>query len=104
MAKAKKFKQPEPTVEEPKMPASVQKEMSLEEARAYRASLHKPQPKVLTDAQKREAFRVFWAAHKKTYSKSKSMEKALWLHLKSIGMDSPENFEQGIFHFGFKKS
>lgn len=79
-------------------------EMSLEEARAYRASLYKPVPQPLNDAQKREAFRVYWASHKKTYNKSKAMEKALWLHLKSIGMDSPEDFEKGIFNFGFKKS
>lgn len=78
-------------------------EMTLEQAKAYRASLYKPEPKVLTDAQKREAFRIFWASHKKMYSKSRSMEQALWLHLKSTGMDSPENFEKGIFHFGFKK-
>jgi hypothetical protein len=103
MAKAKKTKQFEP-VEQPKVTSEVKVSMSLEEARAYRASLHKPTPKVLTEAQKREAFRVWWAGHKKTYSKSKVMEKALWLHLKSTGMDSPEKFEEGIFHFGIKKS
>lgn len=78
-------------------------EMSLEQARAYRASLHKPQPIVLTNDQKREAFRIFWAGHKAKYSKSKVMEKALWLHLKTIGMDDPENFEKGIFNFGLEK-
>jgi hypothetical protein len=86
-----------------KKSAQTNIEMSLEEAKSFRASLYKPSPKVFTDAQKREAFRIFWAGHKKKYNKSKAMEKALWLHLKSIGMDKPEDFEKGIFHFGFKK-
>lgn len=86
-----------------KAPIAEQIEMSLEEAKAYRASLYKPQPKVLNDAQKREAFRVWWASRKRKFSKSMVIEKALWLHLKAIGMDSPENFEAGIFNFGLKK-
>ncbi len=79
-------------------------EMTLEEAKAYRAALHKPVKKPLTNQQKREAFRIWWAGHKKKYTKSGRIEYALWLHLKTIGMDDPENFEAGIFNFGFKKS
>lgn len=78
-------------------------EMSLEEAKSYRASLHKPQPKVLTEEQKREAFRIYWASNKKVFGKSKAMEKAVWLHLKTIGMNSPEQFSQGLDNFGLKK-
>jgi len=78
-------------------------EMTLAEAKAYRASLYKPQPKVLTDAQKREAFRIFWAANRKKYGRSKYLEYALWLHLKTIGMDSPDKFNDGLFNFGLKK-
>ena len=89
---------------EKKIPVSEQIEMSLEEAKAYRASLYKPQPKVLTDAQKREAFRIWWASQKRKYSKSRRIEQALWLHLKAIKMDDPENFEKGIFNFGLKKA
>lgn len=88
---------------EKKIPLAEQIEMSLEEAKAYRASLYKPQPKVLSEAQRREAFRIWWISQKRKYSKSKSIEKALWLHLKSIKMDQPENFEAGIFNFGLKK-
>lgn len=79
-------------------------EMSLEEAKAFRASLHKPVKKVLSDEQKREAFRVWWAKRKKDLSKSGKVEYAVWLHLKTIGMDDPENFEAGIYNFGYKKS
>ena len=91
MAKEKKFNKSEAM------------EMSLEEAKAYRASLYKPQPKILTEDQKREAFRIFWASHKSKYGRSKSLEKALWLHLKTVKMDSPEKFAEGLDNFGLKK-
>ena len=78
-------------------------EMSLEEARAYRASLHKPVARPLNEPQKREAFRVFWASNRSKYGRPKSLEKALWLHLKTIDMDSPEQFAAGLANFGLKK-
>ena len=80
-----------------------EKPMSLEEAKAWRASLYKPVPRVLSEDQKREAFRVFWASNKAKYGKSKSIEKSIWLHLKAIKMDSPEQFAQGLENFGLKK-
>ena len=98
MAKEKKSKQPEVAKEQPQA-----REMSLEESRAYRAALHKPAPKAMNEAQKREAFRIFWASHKSKYGKAKSLETALWLHLKTIKMDSPEQFAEGLDHFGLKK-
>ena len=104
---AKKFnpKQPQRAVERPQSVDS-QVSMTLEESKAFRAALHKPQPKVMKESMRREAFRVWWASYKKQYgygTKAKTMEKALWFHLKSIGMDHPENFEKGIANFGFKK-
>ena len=39
-------------------------EMSLEEAKAYRASLYKEQPVKLSDQEKREKFRIYWAENK----------------------------------------
>jgi hypothetical protein len=95
MAKEKKIIQP--------MPSAKKQEMSLEEARAYRASLHKPAPKVMNEFQKREAFRIFWASNKAKYGRSKALEKALWLHLKTIKMDNPEQFQDGLFNFGLTK-
>lgn len=78
--------------------------MTLEEARAYRASLHVPKEKDLTDKEKRESFRMFWAQSRKKYgNKSKELEQILWLHLKATGNDVPEKFEDGISHFGLKK-
>ncbi len=91
MAKAKKIQQFE------------EQEMTLEQSKAYRASLHKPAPKVWSEEEKREAFRVFWASNKSKYGKGKALEKALWLHLKTIKMDTPDNFSQGLANFGLVK-
>lgn len=78
-------------------------QMTAEEARAFRAALYDPAPKPLREEQCREAFRVFWAANKSKYGRPKSLEKALWLHLKSMKMTSPEQFKEGLDHFGLKK-
>jgi hypothetical protein len=103
MAKKNKPKQSFPMQEEPKMVEAPKNQMTLEEARAFRAALYRPQPKPLNEVQKREAFRIFWASNKSKYGKGKSLEKAIWLHLKSIGMDSPEKFHDGLGNFGLKK-
>lgn len=79
------------------------KEMSLEESRAFRASLYKPAQLVLSDADKREQFRVFWAKEKQKYDKPKELEQILWVHLKAAKLDEPEKFEAGLKHFGLKK-
>lgn len=79
------------------------REMSIEEARAYRASLAKPAEPALSEEQKREQFRLFWAQEKHKYGKSKDLESVLWLHLKATQMDEPAKFESGIAHFGLKK-
>ena len=77
-------------------------EMTLEEAKAYRASLYKPIAAILTDQEKREKFRLFWAKEKSKYGKSKDLENILWIHLKSAKLDNPENFEKGLQHFGLR--
>lgn len=78
-------------------------EMSLEEAKALRASLYKPEAKELSEEEKREEFRLYWAREKYKYGKSKQLEEILWLHLKASKMDKPEQFESGLKHFGLKK-
>jgi hypothetical protein len=78
-------------------------EMSSAEARAYRTSLYKPAAESLTEEDKRDKFRVFWAQQKYKYGKSKDLEEILWLHLKAVKMSEPEKFEDGLAHFGLKK-
>lgn len=79
------------------------KEMSSAEAKAYRASLNKKEAPRLSDEEKREKFRVYWAEEKSKYANSKDLEQIIWLHLKSVKMAEPEQFENGIKHFGLKK-
>lgn len=83
-------------------PAQKQ-EMSLAEAKAYRASLNKPKAAELTEKQVREQFRIFWAQEKAKYGKAKDLEEIVWLHLKASKLDAPEKFEAGLAHFGLKK-
>lgn len=82
---------------------NVALEMTIAEARAYRASLYKPTVTILSDSEKREQFRIFWASEKYKYGKPKSLEQVLWLHLKASKFDDPEKFEDGLKHFGLKK-
>ena len=79
-------------------------EMSLEEAKAYRASLHKPQEVLLNEAEKREAFRKFWALNKSRYGKTKDIEPVLWVHLEASGFSDPSTFIEGLEHFGLIRS
>lgn len=78
-------------------------EASLARSRAYRASLQSPQAAALTEEDKRDQFRTFWAQEKYKYGKSKDLEQILWLHLKAVKMSEPEQFEAGLSHFGLKK-
>lgn len=78
-------------------------EMTVEEARAHRVSLHKPEAIELSVEECREEFRKFWAQQKSKYGKSKDLEEILWLHLKAVEKAKPESFEAGLAHFGLKK-
>ena len=80
-----------------------QEEMSLAEAKAYRASLYKLVERVLQDHERREQFRLFWAENRTKYGKQKNLEEVLWIHLKSAKLDDPKKFEEGLAHFGLKK-
>lgn len=78
-------------------------EMTLEEARAFRASLHKIVVKPLGQKEKRDAFKIFWAQNKRKYGMTNKLEEVLWLHLVATNNDSPEKFEDGLKNFGIKK-
>lgn len=82
----------------------LKEEMSLEEAKAYRASLYKPVARILSEEERREQFKLFWAVSRRKYNKSKKeLENVLWVHLKATGNDESEKFEDGLNHFGLKK-
>lgn len=81
----------------------VKQEMSLEEAKAYRASLFIPQAVKLSESEKRNSFKLFWAQNRKKFGKKKELEPILWIHLKATGNDQPDKFEDGMAHFGLKR-
>jgi len=78
-------------------------EMTLEEAKALRASRHVAIVKPLNQKQKREAFRIYWAQNKKKYGMTNKLENVLWLHLVATKNDEPALFEAGLKNFGIKK-
>jgi len=81
-----------------------EQEMTIAEARAYRAARYTaPGPAPLSEQEKREAFRIYWAQAKSQYGQPKNLEEVLWLHLKSTKQDEPSKFEAGVAHFGLKK-
>lgn len=81
----------------------LNEEMTLEEARAYRAARYAASAPILSEEQRKEKFRIFWTEEKTKYGRPKELEEILWLHLKAIKHDAPEKFEAGLKHFGLKK-
>lgn len=77
--------------------------MTMEEAKAFRASLAKPGNKPMNLKQKRDAFKVYWTQNKKKYGMTGKLEHVLWLHLVATKNDEPANFEAGLKNFGIKK-
>jgi hypothetical protein len=95
----KEYSAKESSAKEP----NVKETMTIEEARAYRVSQYKPKAPVLSDREKREKFRIFWAQERAKYGKPKNLEEILWTHLTAAKLNAPEKFEEGIKHFGLKK-
>ena len=81
----------------------MREEATLEEAKAYRASLFVPQKIVLSESERRSKFKLFWTESRKRFGKPKELESILWIHLKATGHDQPEKFEDGLKHFGLKR-
>lgn len=57
----------------------------------------------MTEQEKKETFKAYWARSRKMFDKEKEIEEVLWAHLKAIGCDSEELFDEGIANFGLKK-
>jgi len=59
-------------------------------------------PKKLRESEKREEFRKYFTKLKRKLDLDKNLENVIWLHLKSIKMDTPELFDKGIQNFGYR--
>ena len=49
----------------------VKSKMTLEEAKAYRASLYVPQKVKLSETESRNQFKLFWTQNRKRFGKTK---------------------------------
>lgn len=83
--------------------AKENKEMTLAESAAWRASLYKPEAPKLSDEEKKEAFRQYWATERSKYNQPRDLEQVLWLHAIATKKTDPSQFDEMIQHFGFKK-
>ena len=75
----------------------------LENARQAQIAQSNQATDSLTEQEKKEAFRAYWAISRKLYNKEKDVEDILWAHLKAIDCDSEELFDEGVADFGLKK-
>lgn len=50
----------------------------------------------------REEFRIYFVELKRKLNLEPEIEDVLWLHLKAIGMNQKEKFNDGVKHFGYK--
>ena len=78
---------------------------SLAEEKKEILEAEKPAETVnLNEIQARNDFKIYWLQNKKFYKGAKGdLEEILWQHLKATNNAQPDNFENGIKHFGYKK-
>lgn len=50
----------------------------------------------------REEFRKYFVGLKRKLNLAPELENVIWVHLKAVGMDKKEQFNEGVTHFGYK--
>lgn len=78
---------------------SEEQQDHMKRAEELRASLVKEKKKKVDV---RQAFHKFFIKNKEKLNLSGSMEAVLWKHLQATNNDTPEKFESGLIHFGYK--
>ena len=78
----------------------VQPEMSGKEMRKAAHESKMMQKAVIEDS--REEFRKYFVGLKRKLNLAPELENVIWLHLKAVGMDKKEKFNEGVTHFGYK--
>ena len=54
------------------------------------------------DEATREEFRIYFVELKRKLNLEPEIEHVLWLHLKAIGMNNKDRFNDGVRNFGYK--
>lgn len=66
-----------------------------------KSTLVEKKPRKMREDEVRECFRKYFTKLKRQLKLDSSLEKVLWLHLKSIECDKVELFDQGVKNFGY---
>lgn len=74
----------------------------VDKARKKRLALAIDKTKPAEKTDDREDFRKYFLKLNKKLELDKSLEEVIWIHLKTIGCDKKEKFDDGIKHFGYK--
>lgn len=82
------------TSNEDKIAKARKKRLALAEERGK----NKPQEK----DNSREDFKKYFLKLQKKVKIDKSLEEVIWIHLKTIGCNKKEKFDEGVKHFGYK--
>lgn len=82
--------------------AKKQETQELSPAEMRRAKHEaKNQEKKAQDAS-RDEFRIYFVELKRKLNLAPEIEDVMWLHLKAIGMNQKDKFNDGVRHFGYK--
>ena len=76
------------------------KEMTPKEAR--KAAHEAKMAEVAAIEDSRDEFRKYFIGLKKKLDLDPDLEHVIWVHLRAIGMDKKDQFNDGIKHFGYK--
>ncbi len=98
MARPKQNKAPEEVVRE----AFEKEAFDARKARIAQAEKIKAETRA-DDIDYYPEFKSWWAAKKREYKRPAELLDVLWIHLKATQKTSPQDWEEGLAHFGLKR-
>lgn len=82
--------------------AKETKEQEMTPAEMRKAAYEAKMAEEAVAEDSREEFRKYFIALRKKLSLDPDLEDIIWIHLKSIGMNKKDQFNDGVKHFGYK--
>ncbi len=79
-----------------------QKEQTHTGAEMRKAAHEAKMSKKMSIEDSREEFRKYFVGLKRKLNLAPEIEQVIWLHLKAVGMDKKDKFNEGVQHFGYK--
>jgi hypothetical protein len=84
------------------MAKRVEEEVEMTPAEMRRAAHEAKMAEVAAVEDSRDEFRKYFIGLKKKLDLAPELENVIWIHLRAIGMDKKDQFNDGIKHFGYK--